>query len=399
MTLTSYAPSSKSLTQRALVLSALADGPSVINKPLLCDDTLFLAAALKELGVEISQKAARWEIAGRPAHFLAPKKPLDVGAAGTALRFLAAFALFLPFPYRLTGVRRLAERPMEPLLIFLQNLGIKALFEQSANSWSLLLNGQNKREISKKPLAVSVAESSQFLSGLLMAAPLCGEELCFRPAGDPVSWPYVEMTKKIMALWGGRVIEDGQVLTVPTGCYHGINYAVPGDFSAAAFIWAASAISGVEVKIPNCRADGMQPDERILPYMAQIKNDESIVLCLKDSPDLLPPLAIMALFWQKRVSFTGIAHVDLKESPRGQMLANELSKVGANISWDGSTLAINPAPLHGKVELDPAGDHRLAMAFGLLTLFVPQIVLKNRECCAKSYPDFWPMLAKFCQSE
>ncbi len=394
MTLTIYAPSAKSLTQRALILSALSEGPSLLNKPLICDDTLFLAAALKKLGVEISQKAHSWQIAGRPAEFLAPKKPLDVGAAGTALRFLAAFSLFLPFSFRLTGARRLSERPIQPLLTFLQNLGIKAEFERSADSWSILLNGQNKRAITKEPLAVSVAESSQFLSGLLMAAPLSGQKMRFRPAGAPVSWPYVEMTKKMMALWGGSVMDDGQVITISSGCYHGINYSVPGDFSAAAYIWAAAKIRRVEVNIPNCLASGMQPDEHILAYMSQIERGEKVTINLKESPDLLPPLAVWALFAGKQVVFTNISHVDLKESPRGAMLANELRKVGANISWDGSTLAINPAPLHSGAMLETAGDHRLAMAFGLLGLFLPQIAIDDRECVAKSYPEFWEMLGE-----
>jgi 3-phosphoshikimate 1-carboxyvinyltransferase len=385
------APGSKSQTQRELLLSALAAGESVLEDALDCGDSRCLRAALASLGAVVDD-GPPLRIRGGP---LAPgEAPLWCGDGGTVLRFLAPLSLLFDRPLRLDGSERLGERPLEELIGALAGLGVEA--RRPGHGWLPLLLQRTSPAERGHSVAVDVSRSSQFASGLLMVAPCLPGGLELELRGPPVSRPYLEMTLQAMRARGATVEEAGALLRVAPGGYQARRVRVEADWSSAAFLLAGGFVLGREVVVENADPRSVQGDRAVVAHLAELGRQRPHRLDLTDCPDLVAPLAVAAAFAAHGTCLEGIGHARLKESDRIATLARGLSEAGIEVVERPEALLIEPhagSPLR-PVRLDPRGDHRMAMAFALLSLRQPGIELADRACVGKSYPGFFEALSR-----
>jgi 3-phosphoshikimate 1-carboxyvinyltransferase len=418
-----HVPASKSLTQRALLIGALACGRSCIRNPLRCQDSEVLSSALKQMGVGLTWHADEdWvEIEGLKGNqgFLPPSQYLGLRNAGTAMRFLATTALLCRNPLRLDGNAAMRRRPMPGLLDALLALGVKwrtakRNFCPPVELEPPPLQADKWRE--RKRVALDARGSSQQLSALLMIGPKTGAGLEVALQSALPSQPYVDLTMEVMRTFGARVeVADG-CYTVFSGGYRATDYVVEGDHSSASYVWAASRLQKRPVDIENLRADSSQGDRvfpEILDRLDEDGGQRPVELHLGDTPDVAPTAAVYALFRQGPTVLRGIKHLSHKECDRIAVLAREVNKLGVEsarrrdltceppnptrveILSDSDGWRIRPGPLSGPAMLDAHGDHRMAMCFGLLGLQVDGIRIKDPHCVDKSYPEFWQMIEQF----
>jgi 3-phosphoshikimate 1-carboxyvinyltransferase len=382
------APGSKSLTQRALILAALADGPSRLRGASPSADSNLLAHALTRLGARITRDGADLGVTPAPLH--ADGRPIWCGNAGTTLRFAAALSLLLEEPLHLWGDARLGARPQAGLLEPLAAAGVEVTRgEPGGGGLRLTLRGPGQ---GGEAIDVDTSASSQFLSALLMAGCRLPGGLTLTTHGARVSWSYLEMTTAMMRRAGVPVTIEGDRVTVTEAWPEAMDLDIEPDWSGAAFWLAAGALTGRRVKVPGLREDSAQGDQAVVAHLAALTASSTPRLDLEDAPDLLPPLAVVALFADRPVELRGAAHARLKESDRVEDLAAELRKTGAQVEALPDGLDVRPgAPLHG-ARLHPHDDHRLAMAFGVLSLRVPGIEVTDPGVVAKSFPSFWDEL-------
>ena len=395
--LTIHAPGSKSQTQRALILAALADGETAIVRPLVCDDSRHLGQALEQLGVAIERRPGRWQVRGGVHRLRAPGAPLDCGEGGTTLRFLAPLSLLVDGPLVLEGHGRLRRRPVAEMVQALAQLGVCA--ETPRENLPLILE---RTGAPGATVEVPAARSSQFLSGLLMVAPCLAEGLGLQAASPDgpamVSRPYVEMTLAAMAAFGVAVAEDRGTFDVGPAPYRPPrDYPIEGDWSGGAFLLAAARISGRPVEVPNLDPASVQGDRAMVAFIEELARPRTHRFDLTHCPDLVAPLAaacaLAAAPHESRI--VGAAHTRLKESDRLSVLALGLRRAGVAVQEHDDGLQIEPAAALQPATLDPRGDHRMAMTFGLLRLRQPGITVQDPGCVSKSYPGFWEDLARF----
>ncbi|MBI4956046.1 MAG: 3-phosphoshikimate 1-carboxyvinyltransferase [Myxococcales bacterium] len=391
-------PGSKSLTQRALVAAALALGESRLVAPLDCDDSRALRAALGVLGVGIDDTAGGWRVRG--GGLRAVTEPVFSGDGGTTLRFLAALALVLaPAPGAaavelvLDASPQLRRRPHAALLEALAALGLEVRCRGGAGLWPLELV---RRGPVVPRVGVAAAQSSQFASALLLVAPRCPEGLVVELEGEPVSRPYLDLTLEVMRAFGATVDTGERSFRVHPGPYRARTFAIEGDWSSAAFLLAAAEIAGVPVAVPNVRPDSAQGDRRMADFLATLAGarQEPLTFDLGPCPDLIAPLAVACAFARVPCRIEHAAHARHKESDRIAVLAGELGRAGVRIAARPDGLALEPGGALVPARLDPHGDHRMAMAFGLLSLREPGIEVADRACVRKSYPGFWDDLER-----
>jgi 3-phosphoshikimate 1-carboxyvinyltransferase len=382
-------PGSKSLTQRYLVLSALASSPSSLAGASEGQDSRDLSAALVELGALCARGGRGIVVAPRP--FTRPAAPIAAGEGGTTARFVAALATATGFPFSLRLAGRIAERPMEALWEALRHAGTQVRVTSEAGGGSIveLYRTRYSREV-----RVDATLSSQFASALALVAPALPDGLRLTLVGEQVSRSYLDLTLSALATFGVRARRDGDVIEVPATRFAGRDLEVEGDWSLAAMWLAASRITGRAVRVANASEESVQGDRAFPRLLAELDARGDHRFDLRDVPDLLPPLAVASLFASSPTLFCGLKHARLKESDRLAVLAGELGKVRARVVQTPDGLAVDPAPLAGPARLDPRGDHRLAMAFGVLSLAVPGVEVLDPRCVSKSYPDFWQDLER-----
>jgi 3-phosphoshikimate 1-carboxyvinyltransferase len=383
-------PGSKSHTQRALLITALVPGRSCLSGPLDCDDTRAMRDALQALGVGIVPGEAGWWVDG--GRLGAPPRALWCGEGGTVLRFLSALSLVVEGALLLDGSRRLSERPLGPLLDALEELGVSA--SPAGERRALPLRLERVGPV-KQRCIVDAAQSSQFASGLLMVAPLLPRGLTLElQGGPPVSRPYLELTLQTMRDFGARVDWVGDcAIQVEPGGYAPRTLQIQGDWSSAAFLLAAAMISGRRVHLANLGGASAQGDRVIVELLAELERGGSR-FDLTACPDLIAPLAAACVFADGPSEITGVAHARLKESDRVAVLAQGLRRAGVTVEERSDGLRITPAKQLHPASLDPAGDHRMAMAFALLSLKQPGIEIRDPACVSKSFPAFWDALGR-----
>jgi 3-phosphoshikimate 1-carboxyvinyltransferase len=386
-------PGSKSETQRALVLAALAHGPTTLEGASPSADSALLRAALERLGASVAGAGHVLHVVPGPL-IAKDDAPLWCGDAGTCLRFLAALAPVTEGPLRLHGSRRLAERPLDGLLAALGGLGVTARHPGPGRLPLRLERTGEPAGLVRLP----VHETSQFLSALLMVAARLPGGLEVEADGPPVSASYVDLTCALLARFGvpvtrGAAGASANTWRVAPGALSAQGpVAIGGDWSLAAFWRVAGRLRGRDVPLVGLDPASPQADRRIDDLLAALDGPGDVRLDLASTPDLLPPLAVAALFARAPVWLGGLAHARLKESDRLAVLADRLRAVGARVREEPDGLWLEPgAPLHGAT-LDPAGDHRMAMAFGVLGLRVPGVEVLDRGVVAKSYPAYWDHL-------
>jgi len=405
------APASKSVTQRALVAASLARGVSRLRDPLLADDSRHLMAALKAAGITIGERrdgnATVIEVDGSPG--LAPENgtTLFVGNAGTAMRFLCARLAAGNRAFLLDGDERMRQRPIEDLLKALRSLGAAAESVAGDGCPPVRVGG---RGLSGGRTSLAGGQSSQFLSALLLAGPAAERGVSIDIEGRLVSRPYVDLTLDVMRRFGVRAEPDppcggARRFSVAAGqAYRPADLVIEGDYSSASYFFAAAAILPGRVEVEGLDPQSLQGDARLLDLLEQmgcsvLRDQEAIVVesrealrgleaDLGDLPDAAPALAIAGLFARGETRLTGVPHLKIKESDRIAALCEAIGRLGGEAEPLPDGLVIRPRPLRG-ADIDPRGDHRIAMAFAVAGLRVPGVRILDAGCVSKSYPGFW----------
>jgi 3-phosphoshikimate 1-carboxyvinyltransferase len=396
------APPSKSVTQRALILSAMAAGPGALLDPLESDDTLTLANALSTLGFSVQRRPGKWEIQGQGGRIPSQGATVSAGDAGTAARFLTALICLGRGRFVVDGSARMRQRPIQPLVDALRQLGVSARYLEVRGCPPVEILAEGLKGGS---VQVRGEKSSQFLSALLLVAPKALSPLRLAPEGSQASLPYLKLTAQVMETFGVGPIEMGPLAyeVIAPRQFAGLEFQVEGDYSSAGYFFAAAAITGGRVRVKNLRADSAQADREILAALAAMgcrveagegawtvtgSELEPLQWNLSDMPDAAPTLAVTAIFARGKSKLTGLSTLRVKESDRVSALAKELSRLGAEVVEGADFLEISPRPLRG-VSVETYNDHRMAMSLALAGLRVPGVVIRNPECVSKSYPEFW----------
>jgi 3-phosphoshikimate 1-carboxyvinyltransferase len=394
-------PTSKSLTQRALVLAALAPGRSVVTDPLNCDDSRALRRALAALGISITETDDGLAVDGG-VPLRAPGQPLDLENAGTATRFCTALALLADGPVAIDGNDAMRRRPMPGLLAGLRSLGARV--DERGRPACPPITVHPPVGLANPPaaLVLNAAGSSQQLSALLLAAPRLPAGLRIELAGELPSRPYVDLTLDSLAAFGVTVDTrpgpDGQaVYRVVPSTLRAADVTIEGDHSSASYPLAAGFLTDREVRVVNTRVDSRQGDRVFDALLDGLRRPAPRTFDLADTPDIAPTLATCALFAEGETRLTGLLHLRIKECDRLSVLAAGFRQVGGDLDELPDGLVIRPTHLRGDADLDPAHDHRMAMCFALLGLRLPDIRIADTECVTKSYPAFFEMLARFAR--
>ncbi len=390
-------PGSKSITARALVLAALADGPSRVVRPLRARDTDLMAAGLRALGVRIVEDGADWLVT--PGALRGPAE-VDAGLAGTVLRFLPPVAALATGPVRVDGDPRLRERPNAGLVAALRDLGVE-VDDGGRGRAPFTVHGTGA--VRGGAVTVDASESSQIVSGLLLAAARFTDGIDLAPAGGVPSMPHVEMTVAALREHGVDVVATGRGWRVAPGPIAARDRTVEPDLSNAAPFLAAALVTGGRVTVPDWPAATTQPGaqlDRLLTAMgAEVERTPeglrvtgtgrvtALVADLGDVGELTPVLAALCALADGPSRLTGIGHLRGHETDRLQALDEVLTAVGARVRQLPDGLEVEPGPLRPAL-LDSYADHRMVHAAAVLGLAVDGVRVSGAEAVTKTLPDF-----------
>lgn len=400
-------PGSKSLSHRALIAAALADGVSRLRNLLQAEDTIYTAKALMQLGVNYEWAEEVCQVYGTGGRLRAPGEPIYLGDSGTSMRFLTAVVALGQGRYYLTGSQRLCQRPIQDLLNALGMLGVAAKSENHNGCPPVVVQAQG---LAGGQAQISGRLSSQYLSAILLISPFAAREVSVIVEGELVSRPYVDLTLSVMADFGIAYYRRGyQCFSVPAGQrYRPREYEVEADASSASYFLGAAALTGGRVTLTNLNPGSCQGDIGFLKVLeamgCQLEcGSEGVTIQggplsglrvnMADMPDLVPTLAVLAAFAAGETEITGVAHLRHKESDRLQAVATELGKMGIAVRQTHDGLCLKGGQPQGAV-IETYNDHRIAMSFALAGLKVPGVVIQDADCVAKSFPGFWDYLAK-----
>jgi 3-phosphoshikimate 1-carboxyvinyltransferase len=393
-------PGSKSISNRVLLLAALAQGETEIGGLLDADDTRVMREALGALGVRFEGNS----VAGVGGVFPVKKADLFLGNAGTAFRPLTAALAFSGGEYRLSGVARMHERPIGDLVDALRGIGarIDCLGREGYPPLAV-----HPGEIRAKQVKVRGDVSSQFLTALLMALPLSGAPARIEVQGELISKPYVEITLNVMRRFGIEVKRTGwRYFDVPAGTYRSPGrILVEGDASSASYFLAAGAIGGGPVRVEGVGRDSIQGDVRFTDVIermgARVSLGEDWIevaageklkpldMDMNHIPDAAMTAAVMALFADGRSTLRNIASWRVKETDRLAAMATELRKLGADVEEGADFLKITPGKIKPGVAIDTYDDHRMAMSFSLVALAGVPVTINDPDCVGKTFPDYF----------
>jgi 3-phosphoshikimate 1-carboxyvinyltransferase len=402
-------PGSKSYTQRALVIGALAEGRSFLRNGLFSEDTEYLIKALRSLGSEILVKDDDIIINGTSGTIRNPGRKIYLGNNGTAMRFLTGLVSLGKGVFTLDGDRRLCERPIKPLLDALKALGVDARSKNGRGFPPVVVHGEGLRG---GRTTLANIESSQYISSLLICAPFAQNDTVIELLGRIHSLPYIDMTIEVMREFGVEVAREPRNLySVRTPQrYRGKRYMIEGDASSASYFFLAAALDRGRIRVQNINPETLQGDIQFLPIMERlgctvIRGDHWVevvggelapgecIFDLGDMPDMVPTLSVLAAVRPGRTVIKNVPHLRKKESNRLEALVTELRKTGVKAEERDDGLAIDGNRPHG-AEVETYNDHRIAMSFAILGLAIPGIQIKDAGCVNKSFPGFWEELKK-----
>ena len=405
-------PGSKSITNRALPIAALARGTSVLTGALFSDDTRYMAAALNQLGIRVESDEARnaFTVTGGDGTFPAAKADLFIGNSGTTVRFLTAVLTLGHGEFRIDGIPRMRQRPIQPLIDALNDLGGDVRSEDGTGCPPVLVTADG---LPGGTVSVPGDKSSQYFSALLIAAPYARTGVEILVGGNLVSKPYMPMTAETMRAFGVEVELDEinweRFAVAPGQRYAGRDYHIEPDASNASYFFAAAAVTGGRVRVDGLGKRSTQGD---LNFVRVLEAMGATVIVAHDYTEVLGPpggrlrgvdldlnaisdtaqtLAAIAPFADGPTTFRGIEHARLKETDRVAALATELRKLGQQVEERPDGLTIVPQPIV-PADIDTYDDHRMAMSFGVATLRAPGIRILDPGCTAKTFPDFFDRL-------
>ncbi len=407
-------PGSKSISNRALLLAALSRGETRLTGLLDAEDTRVMIAALRLLGVGIEQNADATRVTGCAGRFPVRQADLFLGNAGTAMRPLTAALAFAGGAYRLDGVPRMRERPIGDLVDALNALGAHIRYEGVAGYPPLAIGPADR--LTAEHVGVKGDVSSQFVSGLLMAAPLIAPPagLTIRVSGTLISQPYVAMTVAMMAQFGVTIDRQAVSFHVRPAQYRAPgHYAVEGDASGASYFLALGALAGGPVRVRGVGRDSLQGDVAFADLLQQMgaevgwggdfiearagRSVNAIDFDCSAIPDAAMTAAIVALFARGNTILRGIGSWRVKETDRIAAMAAELRKLGARVLEGADRIEIEPPATVREATIDTYDDHRIAMCFALAAAAGVPVHIRNPHCVEKTYPDFFTQLERLIQ--
>lgn len=428
-------PGSKSMTNRVLLLAALQRGKITVDGVLFSDDSRVFLGSLQSLGfdLQIDEEKKQVILEGCGGEIPRQEAEVYVGSAGTAARFLTAMLGCSKGTYVINASEQMKKRPMRPLFELLEQLGAKITYleeeyflpvriigcmsatgkcGQAAEKEEVQLAEQEKQA---KYLELDISKSTQFLSAMLLIAPMFPQGIKIHITSEKKDGSYIRITRHMMEAFGATVDFDGADYFVPGNAeYKKEQYTVEPDMSAACYFYAAAAMTGGKAKVCNVHMNNTQGDLKFLGVLKQLGCDvqeepdgivvigpekgtlKGIQLNMNDFSDQTMTLAVIAPFCQEKVCIEGIGHIRLQESDRLHGIATELKKLGVQCEEEETAITIYPGmPQAGVVETYE--DHRMAMAFSLIGLLVDGIVIDNPMCCRKTFENYFEILDCLCQ--
>jgi 3-phosphoshikimate 1-carboxyvinyltransferase len=416
-------PGSKSLTNRALVLSALADGECELSNVLFADDTLVMLDCLERLGFapRIDPATRTVQITGRNGQIPNRNAELFCGNSGTTIRFLAALCALGRGTFTLDGIERMRQRPIGELVDLLRSLGCRVRYSGKAENFPPITIDADA--LPGGLAHFHTARSSQFLSAVLQVAPYARHEVRVNLLGPQTSWPYVAMTMRLMDEFGHtpEVIRDQNTgepkqIIIPRGAYAATKYAVEPDASNASYFLGIAAIHpGAQMTIPGLGKHSLQGDVGFADVLgkmgAKVRIDKDMLVVtgpaklqaididLGAMPDTAQTLAVVALFAEGTTTIRGLHTLRVKETDRIAALASELTKLGARVEVHGDDLSISPPKTFARASIATYDDHRMAMSFAMAATRVAGITILDSQCVNKTYPGYFDDLAKIAGGE
>ena len=407
-------PGSKSITNRALLLAALANGKSTLSGVLFSDDSRHFLESLVSLGfrVEIDEVAKQVTVYGEGGSIPKKDATINVGSAGTAARFLTAFLGISRCHCRIDASEQMKKRPMKELFTALSSLGSTFSFTEKEDF--LPVEFANDAPLSATEVTVDIDKSSQFLSALLISACLFPGDFTVHITGTH-GMAYIDMTVAMMQQFGVRVEKpDATTFFIPGGqSYTAKDYFIEPDMSAACYFYAMAPLLGISMTVPHIPKQSLQGDVQFLDVLKQMGcavtydtdkgsfvatgkkdlNFSGVSVNLGSFSDQTMTLASIAPFASSKTIITGISHIKYQECDRFHAIINELTRVGITCKEinNGDGIEIDPGTPQ-PAEIETYDDHRMAMAFSLLGLRVDGIVIKNAECCRKTFETYFKVL-------
>ncbi len=395
-------PGSKSFTHRLLIAAALSEGECQISNALRSEDTDFTLAALRQMGVTVADYGTTLEMQGCGGRFRPTGEPIYLGNSGTSMRLLITTACLGEGDYILTGTPRMQERPIAPLVAALRQLGAQIEYVRHSGCPPLTVNGDGMRG---GRTTIDCTQSSQFLSSLLLAAPLLTEGMDIQVKGRTVSRPYIDMTIDILSRFGVQIERENYAHFQVAGgqSFKPGRYIVEPDASNASYFWAIGAITGRRITVEGIRRASLQGDLGIVALLEQMGCEitrgenrlsvkggflRGIEAEMGNMPDMVPTLAVVAAFAEGKTVIRNVAHLKAKECDRLAAVMTELGRMGIATESDGNDLTVVGGVPKG-ADIETYDDHRIAMSFAVAGLRAAGTRIQNERCVGKSFPDFW----------
>lgn len=382
-------PLSKSISNRALIINALTPNAIPLQRVANCDDTNAMLCALNS-----------------------SEENINIGAAGTAMRFLTAYFASTPgHKVVLDGSERMRQRPIKALVDALRNCGAKIEYTQNEGFPPLAIYGNN---LEGGEVALPASISSQYISALLMVAPLMQNGLTITLEGEITSRPYILMTLSMMSRWGVECTFEGNIIRVPHCQYSPIEFDIEADWSAASYWYEISALSAGCIALKGLDEKSLQGDSCLMKYFEKLGVDSQfedeeltlmpspeqlshIELDLSEQPDIAQTIAVTCCMLRIPFRLTGLATLKIKETDRLEALKTELAKLSFDLRIEQDSVLIwegDQHPVFEQPRIDTYKDHRMAMAFAPAALYIPGLIINDIEVVSKSYPEFWAHLTE-----
>lgn len=400
-------PGSKSITHRALLMAALAEGKSVVRNALAAEDTLLTSRALENLGVRVAWDGNTVELVPPAERWATPSGPILLGNSGTSMRLLLAIAAAGSGRFIFDGSPRLRERPIGPVVEALESLGARCRWTGQAGFPPVEISGSG---LAGGKVRVDARQSSQFLSALLMAAPCARTDVDVEWVEPVASFPYVSLTLSMISRAGIEYARDGhnRVRVSAPQVYSGLDMVVEGDCSSASYFWGAAALTDGDVFTHPVPRESLQGDARFLEVLSEmgcevrwerdgvrVRGPGSLRPVDRDMnamPDMVPTLAVLAAFAEGESTIRNVAHLRVKESDRLSVVAFELRKFGVSVEESPDGLVIGGGRVLAPSQpIEAHDDHRIAMAFAMAGLRTDGVEISGAESVSKSFPSFWEL--------
>ena len=380
-------PGSKSITARALLIAALAEGQSILYGVQFSDDCATFLEAVKALGIAVEVDGTTVKICGCGGKLPVQSGEIFVGSAGTAARFLTAVAALSEGEFHLTSSAQMQKRPQKDLICALITAGATFEFEGEEYCFPFKVKGTVKPN---SEVCVDISKSSQFLSALLMAGVLTNKPFTIKTVGSH-GMDYVNMTLDMMWSFGVTVQEENGAYTV-NGSYKAKRYEIEPDVSAACYFYAINRILGTDIKVRGIMPHTMQGDYK---FIELIKNFDGGRVDTSTFSDQTLTLAAIAPYFSKPTEIVGVAHIRKQECDRLNAIVKNLTALGVKVEEREDGVKIYPSQPHS-AEIETFGDHRVAMAFAVTGLRCDGVTIKNAEVCSKTFKEFFTVLDDLC---